>query len=203
MKRKTFSELAGNKLRPVGHILRKFEAFADMRVDELFGGAWDLKEELLKLHDFNRDASVYEVARVIHEGYTPLSQEGHELSTEDLNACRLMFYLVAAAVKRIKERTSEVLADIDQTAGPNRLQKLADYYRTGVLVPLDEKEYVLNGSKSCYAMLFGSIVKDLDGSPDTEWTADSLPKLDSCDIFYMRGVAALLNMNISGRRPRC
>ncbi len=193
MKRKGFNELAGNKLCPFGHIIGKFGPLADVSVADFFEGCMDLWEAMNGICRFDDDATVYDVAKEIFDGYTQFCNGAHEYSEEDLRACRLMLYFTAGVVKQINERSSSVLTAIDRSTGLNRLQDFATFYSKGELMPAEKADYSVNGSRTWYAQLFEAMVRDLDGASNSSFAARSLPTIDSCDIFYLRSVACMFD----------
>lgn len=193
MERKDFFELTGNKLCQFRHIIAKFEKLADVPADDFFKDCTDLRDAIGKIHRFDDAATVYGVAKEIFDGYSQLCNASHEYSESDLRACRIMFFLTAAIVRKMSERTSSILADIDRSAGLNLLQSFATFYSKGELVPTEKGEYNANGSRTYYGVLFAAMVRDLDGADNNSFDAKSLPTIESCDIFYLRNVACMLD----------
>ena len=190
---KSFDELVKTKIHPFGHIIILFDKFADMPLRQLYGECDEVYGALNELHRFDEDATVFDAANEIFKGYTPLGSKDHDYSEKDLEAARMLFYLVVAVVKNIQYHNSTLLTNIDFSVSLNHLQDFADYYRSGNPAPLDEGRYDINGSRSCYDALFRAFIRELDGDMDIEWFPAGLPVIGQRDFFYMKKAVVLLN----------
>ncbi len=193
MKTKSFGELVKTKVHPFGHIIILFGKFADMSLKQLYGECDGIYEALNKLHRFDEDATVFDAATEIYKGYTPLGSKDHDYSEKDLEAARMLFYLVVAVVKNIQYNTSILLKNIDFSVSFNHMQNFADYYMSGNPATLDEGRFEFNGSRSCYDALFRAFICELDGDEDIEWMPEGLPVICQCDFFYMKKAVILLD----------
>ncbi len=195
MKRKTFEELVGSKLRPYYRILIRFRDFADMPLSRAFQGCPELWSLFCEVCPLNEEATAYQAAKEIHACLARVKKHHGKYSDEELRACRAMYYFCAAVAKQILKSTCEVFTGIERSFCLDELKEFSRYYGkvAGERAPFENEAYEIVGESGCYVNLVRCVIYEMEGDTGRDWTKEGVPVPAPCDIFFIPKLLCLFN----------